>query len=202
MRFTCNAFYHSPPTPHPTAITSNHQGSPHPTSPPPPHHHHVYTHTHTHILVHTYAHTHAQTPFSPPDPSTTRNQLGVHGDPTSLSRPLPPTAFLLHTRRHPTPPAFPHSNLPLIQVACASHLWYLLYLVFGFLFGILLMVYGKRASIHLHLSIEVKDVGIQADRTNYDGMTVMGLQSELRYRGMEVTGLKEELVKRCSNNTQ
>ena len=87
-------------------------------------------------------------------------------------------------------------------MACASHLWYLLYLVFGVLFGILLMVYGKRASIHLHLSIEVKDVGIQADRTNYDGMTVMGLQSELRYRGMEVTGLKEELVKRLSNNTQ
>ncbi len=87
-------------------------------------------------------------------------------------------------------------------MACASNFWYLLYLVIGVLFGILLMVYGKRASIHLHLSIEVKDVGIQADRTNYDGMTVMGLQSELRYRGMEVTGLKEELVKRCSNNTQ
>ena len=78
----------------------------------------------------------------------------------------------------------------------------MLYLSIGALFGILLMVYGKRASIHLHLSIEAKDVGIQADRTNYEGMTLIGLQSELRYRGMEVTGLKEELVKRCKNCIQ
>ena len=86
-------------------------------------------------------------------------------------------------------------------MACSSNFWYLLYLVIGVLFGILLMAYGKRARLEFHVSIQVRDIGVQADRTNYEGLTIIGLQSELRYRGMKVTGLKEDLVKRATNGS-
>ena len=51
-------------------------------------------------------------------------------------------------------------------MACASNFWYLLYLVIGILFGILLLACGKRASFQLHMSSEEKDLGVHADHSN------------------------------------
>ena len=56
-------------------------------------------------------------------------------------------------------------------MACASNFWYLLYLVIGILFGILLLACGKRASFQLHMSSEEKDLGVHADHSN-NGTTV------------------------------
>jgi hypothetical protein len=112
MRFTCNAFYHSPPTPHPTAITSNHQGSPHPTSPPPTTpppriHPHAHTHTRTHIRTHACPDTLLPTrPLHHPQP--TRSAWRPHfalSSPTAHRLPPPHSATSDPARFPPLQPS-------------------------------------------------------------------------------------------------
>ena len=65
-------------------------------------------------------------------------------------------------------------------MACASNFWYLLYLVIGILFGILLLACGKRASFQLHMSSEEKDLGVHADLGQKVGTSLMQACRDLK----------------------
>ena len=83
-------------------------------------------------------------------------------------------------------------------MACHDAYWYLLFRFIGVVVGILLAFYGKKVSFQVNFALQ-KEVGVQADRTNYHGLTCDGLKDELRYRGMKVGGIREDLLRRAAS---